>query len=312
VLLYIDWLAKQLLPDTAEQEWLDRHGNIWLRNADGSIGRKLATFASGTVRVYGTINTVVPPFAVLRSAASGVSYQTTEQGIVGPDGTGEIAAEALTPGAVGNLERDDILAFVDIVDGVEGQASAVIMSSGIEEENDDQLRERVLFRIQKPPMGGDAEDYIRWALEVPGVTRAWSYPNEMGIGTVAVRFLMDELRANNHGIPNDDDILTVKCHLDKMRPVAVKNFFVVAPIPLFYDITITGLEKDDEAVRVRIEAAIKKMELRRAAPGQTMYRSWVDEAISGALGEDHHELVFGTTPMPDVGHIPVLGTIYYA
>jgi len=27
-LLYIDWLAKQLLPDTAETEWLDRRGVI--------------------------------------------------------------------------------------------------------------------------------------------------------------------------------------------------------------------------------------------------------------------------------------------
>ena len=29
-LQYIDWLALQLLPDTAETEWLDRHGQIWL------------------------------------------------------------------------------------------------------------------------------------------------------------------------------------------------------------------------------------------------------------------------------------------
>src|SRR6201998_285132 len=46
-LQYIDWLALQLLPDTAETEWLDRHGQIWLVNADGSKGRQLATLGGG-------------------------------------------------------------------------------------------------------------------------------------------------------------------------------------------------------------------------------------------------------------------------
>ena len=35
-LRYLDWVTLQLLPDTAEHEWLDRHANIWLVNADGS------------------------------------------------------------------------------------------------------------------------------------------------------------------------------------------------------------------------------------------------------------------------------------
>src|SRR5215471_5431972 len=52
-LQYIDWLALQLLPDTAEREWLDRHGNIWLTNSDGTTGRKLATLATGSVTLTG-------------------------------------------------------------------------------------------------------------------------------------------------------------------------------------------------------------------------------------------------------------------
>ena len=31
VMRYIDWVALQLRPDTAEKEWLDRHGDICLR-----------------------------------------------------------------------------------------------------------------------------------------------------------------------------------------------------------------------------------------------------------------------------------------
>src|SRR5215470_17608058 len=59
-LLYIGWLARQLLPDTSEQEWLDRFGTIWLTNADGSRGRKTATYAAGVATVTGLIGTVLP------------------------------------------------------------------------------------------------------------------------------------------------------------------------------------------------------------------------------------------------------------
>ena len=86
----------------------------------------------------------------------------------------------------------------------------------------------------------------------------------------------------------------------------------MAPILFFYDITIRNLTNDDPTVRARIEQNIKDMEFARSKPGQTMYRSWVDEAISQAVGEETHELDFETTPMPAPGYMPVLGTVLYA
>src|SRR5215831_17893165 len=75
-LLYIDWLALQLLPDTAEKEWLDRHGQIWLLNADGTKGRKGATFAAGTVTITGTVGTIVPISSGL-VGGNQIEYETT-------------------------------------------------------------------------------------------------------------------------------------------------------------------------------------------------------------------------------------------
>ncbi|WP_038384939.1 baseplate J/gp47 family protein [Bradyrhizobium elkanii] len=309
VLLYIDWLSKQLLPDTAEKEWLDRHGQIWLTNADGSKGRKAATYAQGVVNVTGVQGIIVPMGTNLANAA-GIGYQTTEEITIGTGPT-PVAAMALTTGAVGNIDEGETVNVSDGIPGVDGEAIVVSMSGGVDEETDDQLRARVLLRIQNPPMGGDADDYVLWALAVPGVTRAWSAP-EMGPGTVTVRFMMDDLRADNRGIPLPEDVLVVRAYLDTKRPVAVKDMFIEAPIPLFYGVTISGLENDDEAVRASIEASIHEMEMRRSKPGQTMYRSWVDEAISNAVGEDHHELTFNTTPMPEPGYMPFVGTILYS
>src|SRR6516164_5270778 len=81
-LQYIDWLALQLLPDTAETEWLDRHGHIWLVNADGSTGRKLATLASGSANFAGTQGTLVPMYTQL-SYSTGIHYQTMADMTIG-------------------------------------------------------------------------------------------------------------------------------------------------------------------------------------------------------------------------------------
>jgi uncharacterized phage protein gp47/JayE len=307
VLRYIDWLARQFLPDTAEQEWLDRHGNIWLTNADNTKGRKSATYAEGIVSFTGNNLFVIPSNSVLESL--GVTYETTEEIIIGTTATtGPV--RCLQAGAIGNLEPNETMTFQTPLAGIDTSAIVQIMDGGTDQETDDELRERVLLRIQNPPMGGDATDYVQWALAVPGVTRAWAV-QEMGPGTITVRFLMDDLRSSNYGLPTAPDIQTVFDYIDLKRPVTVKDLFVEAPVPYFYDITISELSNDTEAVRAAIEASIKAMEFRKSKPGQTWYRSWVDEAISAAVNEDHHELTFDTAIMPQVGYMPFVRTINY-
>jgi uncharacterized phage protein gp47/JayE len=309
-MLYIDWLAKQLLPDTAETEWLDRHGIIWLKNADGSKGRKVATYAKGTVNMTGVAGTVVPVGTVLRSAAE-VDYQTVREiTLSSTETTAEIVA--LTAGTIGNLDTGDSM-FVDGPEVVDGTATVVDIGGGTDSETDDELRARILERIQFPPHGGAAHDYVQWALAVPGVTRAWCGPLEMGIGTVTVRFMMDDFRADLDGFPVARDVAIVQAYIDSVRPVSVKDCFVVAPIPQFIDMTITKLSENTEAQRAAIEASVTDMLFRRASPGQTIYRSWVDEAITQVEAiSDYHELIYDTQEMRSPGHMAVLGTIYYA
>jgi uncharacterized phage protein gp47/JayE len=312
-LLYLDWLAKQLMPDTAEKEWLDRHGNIWLVNADGSTGRKAATYAQGTVEFINQSSNVgaIVPVGSTMTGGNGVLYQTVTEAVIGSGGTGTSTAVALTAGSIGNLPDGDAMSLNPAIPGVDLAILLGDMYGGIDTETDDQLRERILFRIQNPPMGGDLADYVAWAMAVPGVTRAWS-ACEIGPGTMTVRFLMDDTYPDNHGLPQPADIQTVFDYVNSKRPVTVIDCFVMAPILFFYDITIRNLTNDDPTVRARIEQSIADMEFARSKPGQTMFRSWVDEAISQAVGEETHELDFETTEMPAPAYMPVLGTVLYA
>lgn len=308
-LRYIDWLALQMLPDTAEQEWLDRHGDIWLKNSDESKGRKAATFAAGVIDITGTYGIVVPA-GTRWMGGNEIEYESTEEVIVGADKI-PVAVRALDAGVAGNLDPDEVLALSDPIFGVDSQGTVVELTGGADEETDAELRMRVLKRIQEPPMGGCKTDYEQWALAVPGVTRAWCAPNEMGIGTITVRIMCDELRWQDNGFPNDDDIRAVTDYMDKVRPVAIKDIWVVAPLPFLINLTISDLETDNTEVRQRIQASLLTMLSQRATPGQEIFASWVSEAVSIATGEDHHHLDFEDTPMPTPGHLAILGSIDY-
>jgi uncharacterized phage protein gp47/JayE len=309
-LRYIDWLSNQMLPDTAETEWLDRHGAIWLKNSDGTVGRKGATYAEGTVNFTGIQGATLDK-GVQITAANRITYETTQQVFI--DGTlpTPCTVRALTPGVASNMIPGDPLALTVAIAGIDSQATVVVMEGGTDQESDDDLRTRIILRIQNPPMGGCMTDYVEWTLAYPGVTRAWCYPLEMGIGTVTVRFMMDDLRATDEGFPDADDVANVAAWLDVKRPVAVKDFFLEAPVPYPIDFTVYMLKTDNPATRAAIADSVTQMLKDRLRPGDTVYRSWVDEAISAALGEDHHELVFVTTPMAAPGYLAVLGNITY-
>jgi uncharacterized phage protein gp47/JayE len=307
---YIDWLALQLLPDTAETEWLDRHGQIWLVNADGTTGRKLATLSVGTVLVTGPPEGATVPLA--SQVTDGFTVFETTAPVTVTDQPTPVPIRSLTPGTITNLDPGTYVSFIVTPPLVETVCVVDTLQGGTDQETDDELRYRVIERIQQPPMGGDQVDYVHWALMVPGVTRAWCYPLEMGIGTVTVRFMCDDLRAlENDGFPLDEDVQTVTQFIDNVRPVTVKDFFVEAPLRFPINLKIINLSPDDVPTRASIEKSVIAMFMERAKPGQEIYRSWVSEAISEAPGVDHFDLQYENTTMPSNGYIPIVGTISY-
>lgn len=312
VLRYIDWLALQLLPDTAETEWLDRHGDIWLVNAGGTVGRKMATYATGTVEFTGIVAGVVIPTGTQLTAFR-VAYETTEQTVTAPSGAPvAVAVRALDPGIIGNRQPGDTMAVTPPIEDVDSSVTVVTVDGGTDTENDDDLRMRVLQRIRQPPQGGAAHDYVRWALAVPGCTRAWCAPLEMGIGTVTVRVLFDDLRAADDGWPQLVDLNLVTSYIDTVRPVAVKDFWVLAPVKQRIDVIIKVLSPDNSEIRAAVEASLSHMMLTLAMPGQTIYGAWKAQAVMNTPGVVSVDLLdYTDDTMLSPGHMAVLGDIVY-
>jgi uncharacterized phage protein gp47/JayE len=313
-LQFLDWLALQLIPDTAETIWLDRHGDIWLTNADGSTGRKMATLAEGSIAFTGVISGLPIPKGTQLLGPDSIAYETTEDAITSASDAVpvEVPARALDPGAAGNLAEGTGVSLQGELSGVSPIATIVEMDGGVDTESDDQLRMRVLQRIRQPPMGGATHDYVRWALAVPGVTRAWVAPVEMGIGTVTVRVLFDDLRADDDGWPQAGDLAAATAYIDTMRPVAVKDFWVLAPIKQFIDAKIGKLSPDTAEVRAQIEASLRSMLFAKAAPGQTIYAAWKAAAIMDCPNVSSFDLLdWKDDVMASAGNMAVLGDIVY-
>lgn len=297
-LLYLAYIAKNALPDQSESEWLARWAYILFG------GPKEATFASGTITVTGPANALLPGGSIF-ATADGIQYQVGSADTYLSGSATSVAVTCLTAGAIGNRDPGTPMTLT-VAANVDAQATVVLLDGGTDAENDDDLRTRVLLRLRRPPQGGDADDYVQWALSVPGVTRAWATPNGMGIGTVIVTVLCDQLRASNNGLPTPDDRAAVGAYLDTVRPVCVKDFAVVAPILQGIAITIRNLSDDTPSMRLAIEAAVQQLLLERAAPGQTIYSVWVSSAIAGVVGDGYFDLVFADAVMASPGNMASL------
>lgn len=300
---FLSWLSLQIFPDTAELEFLNRWGAIW------GVTRRAAAIAEGEVTFTGLDGTVIVEGTLLQRA-DGEQFVTTEEVTIAS--LAAIAGvEAVIAGLAGNTDEFIELTFVTPIDGVESvSVVSTVITGGSDIESDSSYLARLLDRIQQPPHGGSANDYLQWMFEIPGVTRAWVYPLELGIGAVTVRFMMDDLYVD--GIPLTADILEAQTYIDEKRPVTA-DVSVFAPIAVPLDFEIELNFGDTAAIRASIEANLRDLILRDSEPGGTIFLSRINEAISLAEGEFDHELI---APVADVTHttgqIATMGTITWA
>lgn len=295
---HLDWISKQVFVKTAETEYLeDHHASIY------GIRRKAAASASGNIIFTGSAGSVVPAGTVLKRS-DGAFFITTN------DGLESVPVTAQDAGSAGNTDAGTVLTLISPISGIVSNATVAYggLTSGADTETDNELRSRVIQRIQNPPMGGSNQDYVRWALEVPGVTRAWTFPLWLGLGTVGLTFVRDN---DASLIPDAAEIAAVQNYIDvSYRPVTA-HLTVFAPTAKFVNITMT-VSPSTDAVKQAIHDELAEFFAREAEPGSTLYISRISEAISSALSEVHHEI---TSPAGNVTCAPyeiaMLGTVTF-
>lgn len=293
----VDYYSRQILVDTAEGQFLERHGTKY------GITRKPAAKAVGSVRfTFSGVPVSVPVGTILQSP-EGLQYETTSE-----VADGVASVKALVAGLESNLEDGAILTLTSPIAGVMSEATCSGVLGGLDQEDDESLRARILTRQSLVPMGGSKADYERWALEVPGVTRAWCYPLENGDGTVVVRFVCDNEESL---IPTAEKVAEVQAYIDELRPVTAA-LTVVAPQPYPIPFTFTTLSPNDEATKAQIKAELVALFERESEPGVMMLLSHIRAAISAVASENDFALA---SPSANIvvpnGYIATVGEIVW-
>jgi uncharacterized phage protein gp47/JayE len=296
---HLEFIADQILPTTATGAYLEQHASL------RGLARKAATFASGTVTFTGLDGSVVPSGARLQRV-DGVEYEVTAATTLGSLGTGTAPVEALLPGAAGNASGGASMTLQTSAAGVQPTATVVELTGGEDQETDEQLRERILAVWRARPEAGTEADYIAWSLEVPGITRAWAYGRTPQLGSVTLYVVAD---SNTPTIaPTSAQLAAVQDLVNLRRPITAR---VLVQAPTLAPVALSiRVSPDTPAVRAAVTASLSDAIARDAAPGGTIRRSRLAQAIADAPGEEWHEL---TLPSGDVvaapGTLSTLGAI---
>ncbi|MCA7985152.1 baseplate J/gp47 family protein [Burkholderia vietnamiensis] len=335
---YLDWIAKQAVPFTAEDEYLEGWAAL------KKVYRKAASQAQLTAQFTGTVGKVLSAgTSVVRG--DGVSYTTSTTGTVGAGGTVAVTIVADVPGTSGNADPGTVVSLGMAVDGIQTAGTVTgNVSAGADIELDDDLRVRMLGAYQESPQGGDVEDYIGWAKDVAGVTRAWCAPNGFGAGTVVIYTMWDNAEAGHGGFPQGTDgvsqfdegpggvprgtiatgdQLVVADSIVATQPVTAL-VYSCAPIANNLSITLSGLTSATTATRAAIFAAIADVLFRNGDPrAGTINRDDISAAIRSVAGTSGFLInliqgVVGTTTTTFPGNItsgfgqlPVLANVLY-
>jgi len=282
---YLEYLSEQLFATTAELTYLNRIGLMF------GVTRKAASFAEGTLTFDGDDSTVIPEGTrVIRE--DGIEYETTEEGTIS-GGFVEVDGIAVEAGTSGNASPGQTVDLVEPIVGVDSVNITTLFQGGEDEESDDDYRARILLRIQTPPAGGTAADFVRWAKEVSGVDNAWCFPAFPGPGQVTVVY------------KGTAAIATVQEYLEARMPVTT-DLTVQGTDDLDVDFQI-GITPNTQAFRDAITANLTQLFEEVAAPGENILISAVRNAISTS-GVDNYVIYIITV---DGGSRPVNSDIVF-
>ena len=166
-------------PDAAAGEFIDK--------AASAVGleRKEASVATVELTFTGEDGTVIPAQTVVYACVSGLCFRTTaETTVVG--GRATAPAQAAEGGVKYNVAAGEIDTMYVNVAGVTGVTNLQAADGGTDMESDEAFWLRYHTQMTLQPTSDNPDQYVIWALEVPGVAWAKCIPVWDGAGTVKV------------------------------------------------------------------------------------------------------------------------------
>ncbi len=290
--LYIqaDWVNRQCFPQSAEGEYLDKHAQL------RGLERRAAVAAEGVIRFEtdsaAQANLSIPAGTVCMTAGL-VRFETTEQAVLPAGKTQvDVPAAALEPGVAGNVAAGTIRAMAVAPVGISRCTNPSAFSGGLDQEDDETLRARVLETFQRMPNGANAAYYEQSAMSFPQVAAAAAVSRPRGVGSV------DVVVTDAAGVPDEELLRELQTYFEERREIAV-DVQVRAPEVRNVAVTIqiqTAANRDGETVRQNVEQAVRSW-FNGQRLGQNILRARLGQIIYEVDGVENYAL---TAPAADV------------
>jgi uncharacterized phage protein gp47/JayE len=242
----IRWSYAQIFPATADEEALQR------RAAEYGLSQRPAVAVVVDVTVTGDNDTQIPAGTVW--SANGYQFSQNALAVISL-GTVTVRLTCTEGGAAPTPIAGDDFTVASPITGIASAEAAAIISEGEDEETVEEFRVRVMARCSHQPQGGSAADYVDWAMEVPGIIKAFAFRTAAGEVTVYPL----ESSSGTSRVPAAGKLAEVLDYVSNpsRRPLCA-DVLVAAMTERTVDITITTLNPSDATTKSAIEAEARR------------------------------------------------------
>lgn len=229
--------------------------NLDKRVKEYGVERKKGSLARGYVQVLGKEGTTLVDG--MQIGANGLIYEYSQAGdtpvrLEEADGEGSalIYISAVLPGSKYNMPKNTYFNPIENIEGISTIYNSEDIVGGVDEETDEELKERFFYLQAHKGTSGNVDDYIKWALEVEGVKNVKVIPLWNGNGTVKVIVMTKDNRNVSEDIVN-----ATKDYIGIKKPIGA-NVTVVTPNVLDINISATVEAKENFTIE-QIESDLK-------------------------------------------------------
>ena len=168
--------ARDILPDEASTEALDRHAYVdGLSRRAGLTTRLTVTVTSSVAGTYSI------PAGTRMQFSDGTPYLVESASVTtaGVSPSGSITVRAVDPGVSGNRTVADVMTFASTPTSLDSTGTvAATVRAGTDAESDTSLAERVIARRRDRPGSGNRADWANWVESYTGteIAETFVYP----------------------------------------------------------------------------------------------------------------------------------------
>lgn len=239
---------------------------LTMRAAEHGVFRKAAVKAIGKVTVQGT--GTVPAGSVF-ATATGINFIAQAETKV--DKQADIEVEAQQAGTAGNVAENLITVIPMSIPGISSVNNAEATHDGFDEETDEDLYERLDFKVKQPATSGNPNQYKEWAMSVEGVGKALIKRLWNGNGTVKV------IITDSNNQPASEELQQkVFDYIEEQRPIGA-TVTVTAPTPISINISLTPLKGGGDIEGIK--AAVNEYFLSDTFDGTTVSYAQIGKTI---------------------------------